>query len=184
MRGVDGIALLSSVKLLALDCDGVLTDGHLYWGAGEWSQRFCVQDGFGIKLLQAAHIEVAILSGGDIPSARARAESLRIRHAYFGVVDKVAAFERLARALGVTAEETAYMGDEIVDVPLMRRVAFGATVPDAVIAVREAARYVTTRPGGNGAVREVCDLILRHAAGASPTVSATSGQPTGITRSP
>lgn len=175
---------LRAVRLLCLDVDGVLTDGHLYWSdGGGWSQRFCVQDGFGIKLLQELGIEVAILSGGDIRSARARAESLRIRHAYFGLVDKVAAYEALAEKLGVIAAETAYVGDELVDVPLLCHVGFGATVPDAVDEVQEVARYVTRRPGGNGAVREVCDLIRRHSAVALAraqgplTAAATAGQP-------
>jgi 3-deoxy-D-manno-octulosonate 8-phosphate phosphatase (KDO 8-P phosphatase) len=175
---------LRAVRLLCLDVDGVLTDGHLYWSdGGGWSQRFCVQDGFGIKLLQELGIEVAILSGGDIRSARARAESLRIRHAYFGLVDKIAAYEALAQKLGIGAAETAYVGDELVDVPLICHVGFGATVPDAVDEVREVARYITRRPGGHGAVREVCDLIRRHSAVAlggakSPLpVVAGTGQP-------
>jgi 3-deoxy-D-manno-octulosonate 8-phosphate phosphatase (KDO 8-P phosphatase) len=169
---------LRAVRLLCLDVDGVLTDGHLYWSdGGGWSQRFCVQDGFGIKLVQELGIEVAILSGGDIRSARARAESLRIRHAYFGLVDKVAAYEALAQKLGVTAAETAYVGDELVDVPLLCQVGFGATVPDAVEEVHEAARYVTRRPGGHGAVREVCDLIRRHSAVALGRTAAASPLP-------
>ena len=175
---------LRAVRLLCLDVDGVLTDGHLYWSdGGGWSQRFCVQDGFGIKLLQELGIEVAILSGGDIRSARARAESLRIRHAYFGLIDKIAAYEALAEKLSVTAAETAYVGDELVDMPLLCHVGFGATVPDAVDEVQEVARYVTRRPGGHGAVREVCDLIRRHSAvalaraqGPRPA-AASAGQP-------
>jgi len=173
---------LRGVRLLCLDVDGVLTDGYLYWNdSGLWSQRFSVRDGFGIKLLQDAGVEVAILSGGDVRSARARAESLKIRHAYFGVADKLASFEELGRRLGVSAAETAFIGDELIDVPLIRHVGFGATVPDAVDEVREAARYVTRSPGGNGAVREVCDLIRQHRAGAREVapvaVSARVGQP-------
>jgi len=159
---------LRPIRLLCLDVDGILTDGNLYYvDGGGWSQRFSVRDGFGVKLLQEAGLEVAILSGGDIQSARARAESLGIRHAWFGLVDKVATYERLARDLGFTPAETAYMGDELVDIPLLRLVAFGATVPDAVDEVRAAAHYVTQRPGGGGAVREVCDLIRRHARAAA-----------------
>jgi 3-deoxy-D-manno-octulosonate 8-phosphate phosphatase (KDO 8-P phosphatase) len=169
---------LRPVRLLCLDVDGVLTDGHLYWSdAGGWSQRFSVRDGYGIKLLQQAGVEVAILSGGDIRSARARAESLAIRHAWFGVVDKVAAFATLSAQLGVRAEETAYIGDELVDLPMIRMVAFGAAVPDAVEEVRTGAHYVTRSPGGNGAVREVCDLIRMHArkAASTPSSSSSSG---------
>jgi len=158
------VARLRPIRLLCLDVDGVLTDGHLYWSdGGGWAQRFSVRDGYGIKLLQDARIEVAILSGGDIRSARARAESLAIRHAYFGIVDKVETYRQLAKQLGVSPEETAYVGDELVDLPMIRMVSFGATVPDAVEEVRAGAAYVTARPGGDGAVREVCDLIRRHA---------------------
>src|SRR5205814_1431115 len=92
---------LRAIRLLCLDVDGVLTDGHLYYGEGGWSQRFNVRDGYGIKLLQDAGVEVAILSGGDVRSARARAQSLGIRHAHFGVEDKVTVFHDVAGALGV-----------------------------------------------------------------------------------
>ena len=153
---------LGPVRLLCLDVDGVLTDGHLYWAGGVWSQRFNVRDGYGIKLLQEQGIEIAILSGGDVPSARARAESLGIRRAYFGVQDKVALYRDVAGALGVAPEESVFIGDELVDIPLLRQVGFAATVPDAVDEVRAAVHYVTRRHGGDGAVRELCDLIRAH----------------------
>jgi 3-deoxy-D-manno-octulosonate 8-phosphate phosphatase (KDO 8-P phosphatase) len=156
-------ARLRAVRLLCLDVDGVLTDGHLYWSGGDtWSQRFHVRDGYGIKLLQEAGVEIAILSGGDVPSGRARARSLGIARAFFGVADKVAAWRDVAGALGVSADETAFIGDELVDLPLLRQVGFAATVPDAVEEVRAAVHYVTRRPGGDGAVRELCDLIRKH----------------------
>ena len=160
----DLVARLRPIRLLCLDVDGVLTDGNLYWSdGGGWSQRFSVRDGFGVKLLQESGVDVAILSGGDIKSARARAESLGIRHAWFGLSDKVAAWQQLSARLGVTAAQTAYVGDEIVDLPMIRLVNFGCAVPDAVDEVRAAAHYVTRRPGGSGAVREVCDLIRTYA---------------------
>lgn len=153
---------LAPLRLLCLDMDGVLTDGHLYFTGDGWSQRFCVRDGYGVKLLQAAGVEVAVLSGGEVPSGRARAASLGLRHARFGVSDKVAAFAALAQELGVSAAETAFMGDELPDIPLLRLVGFAATVPEAVAEVRAAAHYVTRCRGGDGAVREVADLIRRH----------------------
>ncbi|MSP63542.1 MAG: 3-deoxy-D-manno-octulosonate 8-phosphate phosphatase [Myxococcales bacterium] len=163
LLSLDLQARLRPVRLLCLDVDGVLTDGNLSWSdAGGWSQRFSVRDGFGIKLLQERGIEVAILSGGDLRAGRERAASLAIRHAYFGVADKVARYHELAGVLGISPAETAYVGDELVDVPMIRLVAFGATVPDAVDEVRDAALYITRRPGGDGAVREVCDLIRTH----------------------
>jgi 3-deoxy-D-manno-octulosonate 8-phosphate phosphatase (KDO 8-P phosphatase) len=156
---------LKKIRLLCMDCDGVLTDGHLYWTDGVFWQRFNVRDGYGLKLLQSAGIELAILSGGDVRSARDRAAGLGIVHAYFGIEDKVAAWRDVAGALGVSAEETAYIGDELVDLPLLRQVGVSATVPDAPDEVKRAVHYVTTRPGGDGAVRELCDLI-RTARGA------------------
>lgn len=157
------VARLARVRLLCLDVDGVLTDGHLYWvGDGSWSQRFSVRDGYGIKLLQEVGVHIAVISGGDVQSGRDRCASLGIVHAHFGIDDKVATFRSIAAGLGIDAEETAFCGDELVDVPLLRVVGFAATVPDAVDEVQDAAHYVTRRPGGNGAVRELCDLIRAH----------------------
>jgi 3-deoxy-D-manno-octulosonate 8-phosphate phosphatase (KDO 8-P phosphatase) len=154
---------LTRVRLLCLDVDGVLTDGFLYWaGEGLWSQRFSVRDGYGIKLLQEVGVEIAVLSGGDVRSGRDRCASLGIRHAHFGVTDKVAIFRDVAGTLGIRADETAFIGDELVDVPLLSEVGFAATVPDAVDEVKAVVHYVTRRPGGDGAVRELCDLIRAH----------------------
>jgi 3-deoxy-D-manno-octulosonate 8-phosphate phosphatase (KDO 8-P phosphatase) len=154
---------LRAVRLLCLDVDGVLTDGHLYYSeSGTWSQRFSVRDGYGIKLVQELGVEICILSGGDVRSGRARAESLGIKRAYFGVDDKVAAFRDVAGALGLQPSEAAFIGDELVDIPLLKIVGFPATVPEAVDEVQAAVCYVTRRPGGNGAVRELCDLIRGH----------------------
>ncbi len=154
---------LKRIRLVCFDVDGVLTDGHLYFlPNGEWSQRFYVRDGYGIKLLQQAGVEIAILSSGDVRSGRARAESLGIKHVHFGVTDKASKFAELAKNVGVSAPEAAFMGDELVDIPLLQQVGFGATVPDAVEEVRAAAHYVTQRRGGEGAVREICDLIRNH----------------------
>ncbi len=166
LRRVEQSERLRRIRLLCLDCDGVLTDGHLYWAdSGQFWQRFYVRDGYGLKLLQAAGIELAILSGGDIRSARDRAASLGITRAYFGIEDKVAAWRDVAGALGVSADETAYIGDELVDLPLLRMAGFSATVPDAPDEVKRAVHYVTSHAGGAGAVRELCDLI-RAARGA------------------
>jgi 3-deoxy-D-manno-octulosonate 8-phosphate phosphatase (KDO 8-P phosphatase) len=154
---------LAGVRLLCLDVDGVLTDGHLYWTEGNgWSQRFSVRDGYGVKLLQELGVEICILSGGDVRSARARADSLGIKRAYFGISDKVAVFRDVAGAVGVAPEECAFIGDELVDIPLLKIVGFSATVPEAVDEVLAVVQYVTRRPGGAGAVRELCDLIRTH----------------------
>lgn len=156
---------LARIQLLCLDVDGVLTDGHLYWsGPGVFSQRFSVKDGVGIKLLETAGVAIAILSAGDVPSGRDRARSLGIEHAYFGLVDKVATFNSLVEKLGLRIDQTAFMGDELSDLPLLREAGVSFTVPDAPAEVRDAVDYVTRRPGGDGAVREVTDL-LRSARG-------------------
>src|SRR4051794_24580813 len=124
-------ARLQAVRLLCLDVDGVLTDGQLYWSpGGVWSQRFCVQDGYGIKLLQDAGVEIAILSGGDVRSGRDRAISLGITHAHFGIADKLIAFRDVIGTLGVQAHEVVYCGDELIDIPVLQAVGFSATVPD------------------------------------------------------
>jgi len=153
-------ARLAAVKLLCLDVDGVLTDGHLYWsGPGVFSQRFSVKDGVGIQLLQQSGVQVAILSAGDVHSARDRALSLKLEHSYFGLTDKVATFHELLGKLGLAPTDAAFMGDELSDLPLLREVAVSFTVPDAPEEVRDAVDYVTKRPGGDGAVREVADLL-------------------------
>lgn len=161
------VARLRPIRLLCLDVDGVLSDGHLYFAGGEGDARFCqrfsVRDGVGIKLLQQSGRQVAILSEGNILSGRVRAESLGIAHAYFGLRDKVATFRALLLQLSLQPEHAAFVGDEVSDLALLSQVGFAATVPDAVSEVRRAVHYVTQRPGGSGAVREVCDLIRRFA---------------------
>ena len=172
----DLLARLSAIRLLCLDVDGVLSDGHLYY-LGEspaanataaptttWGLRFSVRDGVGIKLFMQAGGEVAILSEGALPAGKARAASLGIRHAYFGIKNKREKFDALIAELGLAAHQAAFVGDELSDVPLLQAVGFAATVPDAVAEVRSAVHYVTERPGGSGAVREVADLIRRHGA--------------------
>lgn len=157
------IERLRPIRLLCLDVDGVLSDGHLYYMPdGSWSQRFAVRDGVGIKLLMQAGIHVAILSEGGLASGKARAQSLGIEHAYFGLKNKVEKFHALLAELGLTASEAAFVGDEVSDLALLRVVGFAATVPDAVDEVLGSVHYVTRRPGGGGAVREVADLIRAH----------------------
>lgn len=161
------VARLRPIRLLCLDVDGVLSDGHLYFSGGEGDARFCqrfsVRDGVGIKLLQQSGRHVAILSEGNILSGRVRAESLGIVHSYFGLRNKVATFHELLSTLSLQPDQAAFVGDEVSDLPLLSLVGFSATVPDAVRDVRRAVHYVTSRPGGSGAVREVCDLIRRAA---------------------
>lgn len=156
------------VRLLVLDVDGVLTDGRLYYGArGEALKVFHVRDGLGLKLLAAAGIKVAVISGRRSGMTARRCRELGVRHLVQGVEDKLAAFHRLSARLGVPSKESACVGDDLPDVPLMREVGLSFAVADAHPQARSAARVITRLPGGAGAVREVCDYLLdarRHAA--------------------
>ncbi|MGZ3662471.1 MAG: KdsC family phosphatase, partial [Bdellovibrionota bacterium] len=120
-----------------------------------------VTDGFGIKLLMRNGIEVCFISAGNFTSHRKRAEILGIRHAYFGDEDKLHAYETIRKDLKVTEDECAYMGDELFDIPVLLTAGFAAPPPPRPAEVKAAAHYVTKKDGGMGAVREVCDLILK-----------------------
>jgi len=141
--------------------DGVLTDGRLYFtSAGEEMKAFDIQDGLGIKLLQGSGVAVAIITGRCSLMVERRARELGIVHLVQGAEDKLAAFERLLADSGHPADRTACMGDDLPDLPLLRRCGLAITVPDAPQAVRAQAHVVTGRRGGRGAVREACELIL------------------------
>lgn len=150
------------VRLLLLDVDGVLSDGGIsYDGEGRESKRFHVRDGHGIKMMQRAGIEVGIISGRRSEAVSVRAKELGISLVRQGAVDKVAVWREILTDRGISAGESAYVGDDIVDLPLLRQVGFSASVADAEEYVRSAADYVASRPGGQGAVREIIEFILR-----------------------
>lgn len=154
---------LKSVKMLVLDVDGVLTDCRLWMDSdGEWKRIYSVRDGVGIKALAEAGYKLAIITGAQAKDVRARAKMLGFHYFYEGAVDKWPSFEKLVKESGLQPSEMAYVGDDIFDIPLIQAVAFGATVPEAVDEVIESAQYVTKRAGGNGAVREVCNFILKY----------------------
>ncbi len=156
------LARARAIRLLILDVDGVLTDGRLYFDAkGETLKVFHVRDGHGIKMLRRGGIEVAMVSGRRSDAAFHRARELDLTRYYEGVRDKVAIFEELLAALNLTPPQVAAVGDELVDLPLFHRVGLAVAVADAVPEVIAAAHWVTTLPGGTGAVREVCDLLLK-----------------------
>ena len=161
-------ARVARLSVMIFDIDGTLTDGRIFWVPNSgWTQMYSVRDGMGIKRLQEAGLEVAAISGGDSLSAQMRMQSLGIKHVHFGSQDKVGHFEKLLQLLGVRAEGCGYMGDEVVDLPLLRAVGFSAAPPEAPEEVRAAVHYVAQRPAGHGAAREVCEFILRHRATAS-----------------
>jgi 3-deoxy-D-manno-octulosonate 8-phosphate phosphatase (KDO 8-P phosphatase) len=150
-----------SVRLLVLDVDGVLTDGTLYFSsAGEEIKAFNIQDGLGIKLLQASGVTVAIITGRQSRALQLRAENLGVRHLYQGAEDKVTAFGDLLSTLALTPAAVACMGDDLPDVPLMRRCGLAVSVPDAPTIVQSHAHYVTRKAGGHGAARELCELLM------------------------
>jgi 3-deoxy-D-manno-octulosonate 8-phosphate phosphatase (KDO 8-P phosphatase) len=158
----DVVVRARDIRLLILDVDGVLTDGRLYFDAkGETLKVFHVRDGHGIKMARQGGIEVALVSGRRSDAAFHRARELGITRFYEGVRDKVAILEELLAALNLTLREAAAVGDELVDLPLFHRVGLGVAVADAPPEVRAAAHWITTLPGGKGAVREVCDLLLK-----------------------
>jgi len=151
-----------AVRLAVFDVDGVMTDGTLYLGGeGEAVKAFNILDGHGVKMLQAAGIAAAILSGRSSDAVSRRAAELGIRHVVQGSEDKVAAFEQMRTRLGVEAEACAFVGDDLPDLAVMRRCGFAVAVANAVEPVKSAAHYVTRAAGGRGAVREFCDLVLR-----------------------
>jgi len=151
-----------AIRLLILDVDGVLTDGRLYFDAqGEPLKVFHVRDGHGIKMAQRAGIEVALLSGRRSEAALHRATELGINRFFQGLRDKLATMKEIEAVLQIRPQEVAVVGDELVDLPIMARAGLAVAVADAVPEVLAAAHWVTTNPGGRGAVREVCDLLLK-----------------------
>ena len=149
------------IRLLVLDVDGVLTDGRLYLSpAGEELKVFHVRDGSGLVAVQRAGIAVAIISGRDSAAVSRRAAELGIRHVRQGVADKGAVLDQLLAELAVEPAQTACVGDDTPDLPMLRRAGLAIGVADAHPALLEAAHWMTHAPGGRGAVREVCDLLL------------------------
>ncbi len=150
------------IKLIVFDVDGVMTDGRLIIGDdGQEYKAFNSQDGLGMKLLRASGVEMAIITGRTSNVVTKRAESTGIGHFYQGVEDKLEAFIDLASKTGLSHEQCAFMGDDVVDLPPMRRSGLALTVPAAPPVVKQHAHYVTTRKAGQGAVREVCELIMQ-----------------------
>ena len=151
----------ATVRLMVFDVDGVLTDGGLYYGEnGEQLKRFNALDGHGLRLLLEGGLKVALMTGRSGPIVARRAAELGIAEVMQGVRDKGAALAELAQRAGVQLNQAGYMGDDIIDLPAMQRAGFAATVPNAPGYVSQAAHWVASVPGGSGAVRECCDLLL------------------------
>jgi 3-deoxy-D-manno-octulosonate 8-phosphate phosphatase (KDO 8-P phosphatase) len=151
------------IRLLVLDVDGVLTDGAIALGEDKGEYRhFHIRDGLGIRLWQAVGRKVAILTSKKSKAVLARAKMLDIDLVERGSDDKLPGFERILSAAGVSAKQTAYMGDDLLDAVIMRRVAYPMAVADAVDEIKQIARFVTTQLGGHGAVREGIEHLLKR----------------------
>jgi 3-deoxy-D-manno-octulosonate 8-phosphate phosphatase (KDO 8-P phosphatase) len=151
------------IRLLLLDVDGVMTDGRIIFdSAGGETKAFDVKDGHGLKLVQRAGIQVGIITGRQSNIVARRAAELGIELVFQGAKDKCLPFVEILQKLALTPEEVAYVGDDIVDIPVMQQVGFAATVADAIDEVKTYAHMVTKRSGGRGAVREICDFILKE----------------------
>ena len=154
---------LSEIKMLVVDVDGVLTDGTLIINAdGSESKCFNSLDGHGIRMWRRAGLKVAFLSGRDSPPTERRAEQLEVDYCIQNCHDKLPALQGLLEQLGLSANQAAYIGDDLPDLPAIRQVGFGVAVADAVDEVKQYADYVTTCRGGCGAVREVIEYILKN----------------------
>ncbi len=154
---------LAKIKLLLLDVDGVMTDGRIIYDSdGGETKAFDVKDGHGLKLVQRAGIQVGIITGRQSAVVTRRAAELGIELVYQGVKDKTLPFAEILKKLALKPVEVAYVGDDVVDLPVMRQVGFAATVADAVDDIKPFADMVTSRCGGRGAVREVCDFLLKE----------------------
>jgi len=155
------LMLAKSIKLLVLDVDGVLTDGGLYYGDdGIAMKRFNVQDGFGIKLAQSVGLEIGVITGLNQKPVETRVKELGIKHYYPGKHQKVPLFEEMCEKVGVDPSEAAFIGDDWIDVGVMRRAGLAMSVPNAMPEVIKEADWVSTQKGGHGAVREAISFIL------------------------
>ncbi|MBI3285353.1 MAG: HAD family hydrolase [Burkholderiales bacterium] len=158
----DAITRAAQIRLMIFDVDGILTDGSLHFGPdGEMLKTFNVLDGQGIKLLQQAGVATAIISARQSPIVARRAADLGISHVRQGIHDKQTAFLQLLAELAIPAAQCGFIGDDVIDLPVLTRVGFAASVPNGHAEVRQRVHYVTHAVGGQGAAREICDFILR-----------------------
>ncbi len=159
---MNAFARLADIRVVILDMDGVLTDGRIGYGDGPGEIKFFdVKDGLGIKLLQRHGIKVGVLSGRESAANTRRAEELELDFCLQGCKEKIGAFRKLTRKFGVEPSECLFVGDDLVDLPVMARCGVGVAVGDAVVEVKRAADFSTSAPGGRGAVREVAEELLR-----------------------
>jgi 3-deoxy-D-manno-octulosonate 8-phosphate phosphatase (KDO 8-P phosphatase) len=160
---------LKKIKVVCFDLDGILTDAHVWWASEEvgFNRTFNIYDGYGMKVLMKAGLKVGVITGGNSVSVQKRVDQLGLNFCYAGNEDKRAAFKDLLLKYNVAPEEVLYMGDELFDIPLLRKAGFSATVPNTSDEVKEICDYVTIRESGKACAREVIDLV-RYAQGIFP----------------
>ena len=157
----DILAKAAQIKLVVFDVDGVLTDGSLFVGDdGQEYKAFHSRDGLGMKLLRKSGVEVGIITARTSEVVKHRMENLDIQHVYQGRLDKLPALQELLAKLGLSFEQTAYVGDDVVDLPVMRQVGLAIAVQDAHPLAKQHAHWQTPHGGGRGAARDVCELIM------------------------
>jgi len=150
------------VKILILDIDGVMTDGRIIYSIyGDELKFFDVQDGFGISLLNKVGIKSVIITAKKSRIVKLRARDMKVAKAYQGFIDKTIPFNDIVRRFKVKPEDICFMGDDLIDIPVLKRVGFAVAVPNAVDEVKQSVHHITSKMGGRGAVREICDLILK-----------------------
>lgn len=152
----------SKIKLLILDVDGVLTDNRLYYSNdGNELKTFYTRDGHGMVMLRKSGVDMAIITGRESQLVAKRAKDLKIAHLYQGVPDKLPSFQNLMNKLAISSDEVAYIGDDILDLPILMRVGLSITPTDGEEEVKSRVDYVSPHKGGNGVVREVCEMIMK-----------------------
>jgi len=157
----DVMSRAEKIRLLICDIDGVMTDGRLYFlGDGNEFKSFHARDGHGIKLLRQSGVETAVISGRNSPAVQKRMDSLGVKYVYQGFENKREPYAELLSTLMLTPEQTAFIGDDVLDLPIMRQVGLAIAVSDAHFSLHDHSHWVTHQKGGMGAVREVCDLIM------------------------
>ncbi len=153
---------IQNIKLLILDVDGVLTDGKIvYTDGGEQIKAFDVKDGHGLKLLMRSGTEVVLITGRESKVVLHRARDLGIQEVYQKVTNKIEVYDKIIKEKNLEDKNVGFIGDDLIDIPVLKRVGFSAAVEDAIPEVKEIVDYVTSKKGGEGAVREVCELLLK-----------------------
>jgi len=156
------VSRIKNLRMIIFDVDGVMTDGTIYYSdAGIEIKGFDVKDGHGMKLLLRAGIELGIITGRYSKTVELRAQEIGIRYVYQNAKVKLDAYQKILEATGFSDEEMGYVGDDLIDIPVMKRVGWAVAVADASPHILPFAHYVTKRPGGRGACREVCEMVLQ-----------------------